>query len=90
MEGKRRRIRQIDENKDLKKVLDEAAKDPRVQSVVASKGNRLSHEWIYSPSFSLAIFTATGHRHIIDVLGDGDADGDVANAGVADVAGPTD
>lgn len=42
MEGKRGRIRQIDENKDLQKVLDEAAKDPRVQSVVASKGNRLS------------------------------------------------
>lgn len=42
MEGKRRRVRQIDENKDPKKVWDEAAKDPRVQSVVASKGNRLT------------------------------------------------
>ncbi|KAF5871326.1 uncharacterized protein Bfra_007842 [Botrytis fragariae] len=75
MEGKRRRIRQIDENKDLKKVLDEATKGPRIVPLM--------------DLFSLAIFTATGHRHIIDVLGDSDADGDVANAGVADVAGPT-
>ncbi|TGO19297.1 hypothetical protein BTUL_0005g01470 [Botrytis tulipae] len=80
MEGKRRRIRQIDENKDLKKVLDEATKDPRHQKGI---------DYPYSPLFSLAIFTATGHRHLIDVFGDSDADGDVANAGVADVAGPT-